>query len=100
MDWWAASLLAGILLVFPGLAAANEDYAAAIEAQQAGDCPGMVGHLERFLAGHPEIADSHRDFYLQVRIVMDQCAGELHVSGADEDSVAIDPLPTLPTDGG
>ncbi len=77
-----------------------EDYAAAVAAQQAGDCPAMLDHLDRFFAAVPDLRETHRSFYLQVRVVMEQCAGIAVVSGAGADSLAIDPLPPAPPDPG
>lgn len=76
--------------------AAAEDYAAARAAHEGGDCAGMVEHLEKFLAAYPTLRESHFDFYLQLKIVMGQCGGGLHVSGSGADATAIDPLPELP----
>jgi hypothetical protein len=73
------------------------NYTAAQRALARGDCDATVHYLNAYLHNHPSIKDKHKDFYLQLKIVIGQCTGAIRVRGMEDESVEIDPLPDHPS---
>lgn len=74
----------------------SPNYTAARTALARGDCDVAVRHLNAYLSKHPDVKEKQRDFYLQIKVVIGQCMGTIRVSGVDDESVEIDPLPAHP----
>lgn len=93
----------GVLLMAPGDSAVRaapadkfSNYYAAQTALKSGDCKTASGYLNAYLKKHSYVREKYPEHYEDIKVLIGQCSGKITVSGVEDTSLELDPLPDHP----